>query len=289
MPIKLSAVRQAAAEALVFAGTAFRPDQAAAWERAIAAETRPNAKWLLELTLENARVAAARKLPLCDDTGIPHVLLEVGEKAEIEGGAGQLLRAVNDGIADGLRALPGRPMAVRGGERTRLAQSSGLHADPARLAPAPVMVRPAAGKNIRLTVLMLGGGPEIRSRTWRVFHHHDAERVIDEVAGWAAEMVGLLGCTPCVPAVGIGRTHYEATCLMLEAMAGGVFGSESEFEALITRRVNETGVGPLGLGGSVSALGSFVKIGPQRASGVRIACLRLGCSVDPRRASVVPE
>ena len=59
---------------------------------------------------------------------------------------------------------------------------------------------------------------------------------------------------------------------------------QNEYEKEITRRVNETNVGPLGLGGKVTVLETFMKIGPQRASGVRIVCLRPCCCFEPRKA-----
>ena len=73
---------------------------------------------------------------------------------------------------------------------------------------------------------------------------------------------------------------------MMEAMAKGDFGVQSDFEKRITEKVNEAEVGPLGLGGKHSVLAAFAKIGPQRASGVRIVALRPCCCFEPRRASV---
>ena len=73
---------------------------------------------------------------------------------------------------------------------------------------------------------------------------------------------------------------------MLKAMAYGDLNDQSEIESIITESLNNSKVGALGIGGSVTALGSFVKVGPQRASGVRIVCLRPCCCVEPRRSSV---
>jgi fumarate hydratase subunit alpha len=73
---------------------------------------------------------------------------------------------------------------------------------------------------------------------------------------------------------------------MMEAMAKGDFGIQSAFEKCITEKVNEANVGPLGLGGKHGVLATFAKIGPQRASGVRIVALRPCCCFEPRRASV---
>lgn len=289
MGIELSALRQASTDALIKASTRFNQDQRSAYERAIQRETEPNARWILEMILDNAMAAEKNGLPLCDDTGIPHVLVEVGRLAQIDAHICEVLEAVNTGIAQGLRALPGRPMAVKGDELERIAQARGLFKDPGMVVGAPIRVKAIEGRQVRLHLLMLGGGPELRSRTYRIFHHHDASHVCQEIASWAIEMAGLLGCTPCVPAAGIGRTHYEATCLMLDAMTYKTFGNENEFERSITTAINSSSIGPLGIGRGITALNTFVEVGPQRASGARIVCLRLGCCFDPRRSTVVLE
>ena len=74
--------------------------------------------------------------------------------------------------------------------------------------------------------------------------------------------------------------------MMMEAMVKGDFSIQSDFEKQITEKVNKANVGPLGLGGKHSVLATFAKIGPQRASGVRIVALRPCCCFEPRRASV---
>ena len=112
------------------------------------------------------------------------------------------------------------------------------------------------------------------------------EVVIDEIVNRAKEGVSKLGCSPCVLAVGVGRSQFEATSMMMEAMAHGDFSKQSEFERKITEKVNEAQIGPLGLGGKHSVLATFAKVGPQRASGVRIVALRPCCCFEPRRASV---
>ena len=74
--------------------------------------------------------------------------------------------------------------------------------------------------------------------------------------------------------------------MMMEAMVKGNYNEQTEFEKNITDKVNESNVGALGLGGKTSVLATFAKIGPQRASGVRIVALRPCCCIEPRRASV---
>ncbi len=158
--------------------------------------------------------------------------------------------------------------------------------DPGALKPAPILINPVDEDVLRLTVLMLGGGPAIRGITHRVFHKHSVDAVVDEIVTRAKEAVAKLGCSPCTLAVGIGRSQYEATSMMMEAMAKGNYDAQSDFERTITEKVNEAGIGALGLGGQTSVLATFAKVGPQRASGVRIVALRPCCCFEPRRASV---
>ena len=269
-------------ETLITAASTFRPDQIGAYEKAIAAETDETARWAMESILENARVAADTRGPLCDDTGIPHVILEVGPGSTI---TGELLESVREGVRQGLRELPGRPMAVMGDDVQRLEQSAGLSVNPDDMVLAPIMVIDSEEEGIRLNVLMEGGGPEIRSKTYRVFHKHSIDVVKKEIISWASDEVGNLGCTPCTLAVGIGRTHYEASSLMLQAMIRGRFDRQNEIETEITDEINRLRVGPLGLGGDTTVLATFLKVGPQRASGVRIVSIRPCCCFEPRTAS----
>lgn len=279
----MSSIQEKVADCLVRAGSTFREDQKEAYRRAIVEENRENSCWVLKQVLNNAIVAEERRSPLCDDTGIPHLFLEVGKNRSV---TGELLEQIKEGVAQGLRLLPGRPMAIKGDDYARIDQSGGLDKDSGALAPSPIVIKPVDEDVLRLTIMMLGGGPAIRGITQRVFHKHSVDVVIDEIVNRAIPAVSQLGCSPCTLAIGIGRSQFEATSLMMEAMAKGVYDIQSDFERRITYRVNKSQIGPLGLGGMHSVLATFAKIGPQRASGVRIVALRPCCCFEPRRASV---
>ena len=280
-------IRNLVADTLVKAGSTFREDQIAAYRNAIAKESNPQAKWVLETILENARAAAENQSPLCDDSGIPHLILDVGPGTEV---SAELLAAIQDGVSLGLQQLPGRPMAIMGSDVERLDQSGGLNEDSGAVLPAPIQIRSIDEPVLRLHVLMLGGGPAIRAKTYRVFHKHNVENILDEIVAWANEGVKNLGCSPCTVCVGIGRSHYEASSLMLQAQAEGRYDIQTEMEKEITSRINQSNIGALGLHGDTSVLATFMKTGPQRASGVRIVCMRPCCCFEPRVASVVlPE
>ena len=272
------------AACLVKAGSTFREDQKEAYRRAISTENNEGSCWVMKQVLDNALVAEKTCGPLCDDTGIPHIFIEIGKNRAL---TGQMMKDIKEGIRIGLRQLPGRPMAIKGDDYARIDQSGGLDEDSGALAPSPFLIRDCEDDDaLRITVLMLGGGPAIRGITQRVFHKHSVQVVIDEIVARAIPSVSQLGCSPCTLAVGIGRSQFEATAMMMEAMAKGNYNVQSDFEKTITERVNESNTGALGLGGKTSVLATFAKIGPQRASGVRVVALRPCCCFEPRRATI---
>lgn len=271
------------ADCLVRAGSTFRQDKKDAYRCAIANEELERAKWNLETILENAEVAERDRSPLCDDTGIPHIFVEVGPNKAV---TGQLLTAIQDGVREGLRQLPGRPMAIMGNDAQRIDMSGGISPDSDALDPTPILIKEVEEDVLRVHILMLGGGPAIRGITHRIFHKHNLNVVLDEIVNRAKDATRLLGCTPCALAVGVGRSQFEATAMMMEAMVYGDFSKQSEMEQYITDKVNETNVGPLGLNGKTTVLATFMRVGPQRASGVRVVALRPGCCFEPRHASV---
>ncbi len=283
MENKYNEIVNKVADCLVRAGSTFRADKKQAYRDAIDSEDSPIAKWNLETILQNAEVAERDRSPLCDDTGIPHVFIEVGPERSL---TGNLLKAIRDGVKEGLKLLPGRPMAIMGDDKQRIDMSGGISPRSEDLLTAPVLIKEVDEDVLRVHILMLGGGPAIRGLTKSVFHKHDLKVVLDEIVSRAKEETKLLGCTPCALAVGVGRSQFEATALMMEALVYGDFSKQSDMERYVTEHVNQSGVGPLGLGGKTTVLHTFMKVGPQRASGVRVVAIRPACCFEPRIASV---
>ena len=272
-------------DSIIKASTNLSVDKENALKLAIENETNENALWALEQILENYKVAQKTKFPLCDDTGIPHVVIELGSNREI---TSDLISQINEGIYQGLNKLPARPMAVKGNPIEKIEQSKGLFDDPGLMKPASFLIDNADNPDaLNIHFLLQGGGPEIRAKTYRVYHKRSFEIVINEAIGWLNDSLKLLGCTPSIPAIGIGRTHYEASSLMLKAMVYGNLDNMSNEERYITQKLNETQIGPLGFGGDTTVLGAFLKIGNQRASGVRIVSVRPSCFVEPRKATLI--
>lgn len=281
--MKSEQIEELVKNTLITASSTFKIDKKMAYTRAIETETNSNAKQVMEMILQNAEVAEKNMSPMCDDSGIPHLVLEIGPDATI---TGKMLDAIKIGIEKGLNALPGRPMGILGNASQRIDQSGGLNPDPAGVESSPILLRKTKENVIRLHILMFGGGPAIRAKTYRIFHKHNTNLVLNEIVNWSSEATAQLGCTPCTLAVGIGRSHFEATSMMLEALIDGRYDQQNDMELEITQRVNQSNIGPLGLGGKTTVLATFLKVGPQRASGVRIVCVRPCCCFEPRIASI---
>ena len=271
-------------DSIIKASTNLSDDKRNALKSAIKNESNENASWALTQILENYEVAQKTKFPLCDDTGIPHVIIEMGSHRQI---TQDLISQINEGIYQGLNKLPARPMAVKGNSIERIEQSQGLYEDPGLMKPASFLIDNAENPDaLNIHFLLQGGGPEIRAKTYRVYHKRSFDIVINEAIDWLKDSLKLLGCTPSIPAIGIGRSHYEASSLMLKSMVYGNLDDLSDEEKYVTQKLNQTNIGPLGFGGNTTVLGTFIKIGNQRASGVRIVSVRPSCFVEPRKATL---
>ena len=271
-------------DSIIKASTNLSDDKRNALKSAIENESNENASWALTQILKNYEVAQKTKFPLCDDTGIPHVIIEMGSERQI---TPDLISQINEGIYRGLNKLPARPMAVKGNSIERIEQSQGLYEDPGLMKPASFLIDNAENPDtLNIHFLLQGGGPEIRAKTYRVYHKRSFKIVINEAIDWLKDSLKLLGCTPSIPSIGIGRSHYEASSLMLKSMVYGNLDDLSDEEKYVTQKLNQTNIGPLGFGGNTTVLGTFIKIGNQRASGVRIVSVRPSCFVEPRKATL---
>ena len=272
-------------QAVIKASIGCSEEKTYALKKALKTETNENAKWALKLMLKNIKIANKEKLPLCDDTGTPHILIEIGKHDNI---TNTTISQIKQGIQEGLNQLPGRPMAVKGNDIERIEQSKGLYDTPDMVKPAPILLDTNnEQETTKIHILFLGGGSEIRSKTYRIFHKHSYQNIINETIKWLEESLKYLGCTPSIPCIGIGRTHFEATSLMLKSMVHGNLEKPTKIEEYITNELNKTNIGPMGLGGKNTVLGAFVKIGNQRASGVRIVSARPSCFVEPRVKTII--
>lgn len=270
-------IRVAVSSACRRAGFLLRKDVSTALSVAYRSEKNPLARRILKAVMENARVARIRQLAICQDTGMPIVFLEIGQDVRI---AGDLSRAVNQGVDDGYRRSYLRDSIVS----DPLARSKPAYS------PAVIHTQIVPGSRMRITVLPKGFGCENKSQL-KMFNPTAG---IEEIKKFVIEAVRAAGpdaCPPYVVGVGIGGTSDYAGLLAKKALLRSVLpgrrssGLAGRLERELLKRINELKIGPMGLGGKTSALAVNVATYPTHIAGLPVA-VNISCHAL-RSASVI--
>ena len=240
-------------------------------------EPWPPAKETLGLLLENMEIAAREEVPVCQDTGMTCVLLELGQNVRIVDG--DLYEAVHEGVrrgyADGYlrKSIVGDPLRrVNTGDNT----------------PALIHVDIVPGDALTITVAPKGGGTENMSRLTMLTPFAGREGVSDFVV----ETLRLAGPNPCPPTVvgvGIGGSFDRVAGLAKKALLRPIGEPHPdayyrEMEAELLTRINALGIGPQGFGGQSTALAVHIEAHPTHIATLPVA-VNLNCHVA-RRATV---
>jgi fumarate hydratase subunit alpha len=255
-------------ESLCVAACHELPDDVlAALERAASAESKPAAAKILAQLLDNARIAATERIPLCQDTGLAIVFIEQGTQVVLSGKNGTLVEAVNEGVR-------------RGYEKGYLRKSvvaDPLHGRPNTGTNTPAIVHHSlvAGETLKISLMAKGGGCENKSQ-FRMFRP-TCEK--SDVTDWIVDVVKAAGadaCPPFVVGVGIGG-DFEVSCLLskkallrrLDESHADAFYDQMETELLAG--INALGLGPQGLGGDTTALGVRIETAPCHIASLPVA------------------
>src|SRR4030042_1805808 len=241
------------------------PDVLSALEHARENEISPAARGVLETIIENAPIASTDEIPLCQDTGVAVVFLEIGQEVRIIGG--DLYSAVQDGVrraySEGYlrKSLVDRPFSSRNntGDNTPAI----IHAD---IVPGDKMV---------ITAMPKGGGAENMTRLAMLLPADGRSGVIDFGVRTGDESGGN-PCPPLIIGVGIGGTGEYSLLLAKKALLRKI-GENSpdketaDFEQEILEKVNSLGIGPMGFGGLTTALGGHVDTHPAHIASLPVA------------------
>jgi fumarate hydratase subunit alpha len=239
-----AAVSDATCRAIRDAEIRLPADVVAAIREAARNETSDIARQELGHILENIALAGRLRVPICQDTGVPVVYLTVPPAVPV---STDLLEAVAEGVRKATREIPLRPNAVLPLDRI----NSGDNTGPGM--PA-VHIRP--GKRLEITVLPKGAGAENLSRLAMLLPTEQ-----DRIARFVAETMLIAGGRPCPPVVlgvGIGGTFDGVAALAKEALLEPI-DTMDPFEQELCDAVNALGIGPMGLGGKITALAVKVK------------------------------
>ncbi|HEY6361308.1 MAG TPA: fumarate hydratase [Vicinamibacterales bacterium] len=276
--VEVSAVREAIARLLVESNYQIPADVLAALRNAVEREESPLGRRTLEQIVRNYEIAAEERLPVCQDSGVTVVMLEVGQDAHFAGGS--LHDAIYDAIREGTQSGYLR-WSVTGDPTRRLKMAGGGDA------PGVIHVDLVPGDEVRVTVASKGFGAENMSAL-RMLVPADGVAGIRDVVIDTVDRAGANACPPIVVGVGIGGTFEQAAFLAKKAVLRPLTTRNArpdlrELEDEWLEAVNRLGIGPQGLGGVVTALAVNIEVHPTHIAGLPVA-VNLGCH-SMRRAT----
>ncbi len=256
------------------------PDVLAALEHSRENEISPAARGVLETIIENATIASTDGIPLCQDTGVAVVFLELGQDVHITGG--DFYDAVQEGVRRAYdegylrKSLVDKPFSARvnTGDNT----------------PAIIHTDIVPGDKLTVTVMPKGGGAENMTRLAMLLPAEGRSGVIDFVVRTVDESGGN-PCPPLIVGVGIGGTAEYSLVLAKKALLRQIGeaspdSENAELEKEILERVNNLGIGPMGLGGSTTALAVHVETHPSHIASLPVA-VNLQCHSARQKKAVL--
>ncbi|MCR5477343.1 MAG: fumarate hydratase [Lachnospiraceae bacterium] len=269
-------IRDAVAELSIEANHFLSEDMREALQAAEESEVSPLGKRVLGQLQENLRIAGEEMIPICQDTGMAVVFAEIGQDVHLEG---ELLEtAVNEGVRKGYtegflrKSVVGDPL-----ERTNTGDNT----------PCVLHTRIVPGDHVRLTVAPKGFGSENMSRIF-MLKPADGEEGVKEAVLQAVRDAGPNACPPMVVGVGIGGTFEKCALLAKQALLvpADSHAQDPRYRAMeeeLLHRINQSGIGPGGLGGRVTAMAVHILTYPTHIAGLPVA-VNICCHVN-RHAS----
>ncbi len=247
-------------------------DMDIAMKNAVSTEKSPLGKKILSQLQDNLKIAGEDMIPICQDTGMAVVFLEIGQDVHFEGG--NLEDAVNEGIRRGY---------VDGYLRKSVVKDPILRENTKDNTPGIIHYKIVPGDQVKIKVAPKGFGSENMSRVF-MLKPADGIEGVKEAVLTAVKDAGPNACPPMVVGVGIGGTFEKCALMAKEALTREV-GSHSdipyvkELEEELLERINKIGIGPGGLGGSTTALAVNVNTYPTHIAGLPVA-VNICCHVN---------
>lgn len=270
--IRVEEITKNIKEMCIEANHFLSPDMAEAMKCAEKNEEAPLGKQILEQLQENLKIAGEDMIPICQDTGMAVVFLEIGQEVHFEGGA--LEDAVNEGVRQGY---------IEGYLRKSVVGDPLIRENTKDNTPAVLHTRIVDGDQVKIKVAPKGFGSENMSRVFMLKPAEGIEGVKDAVLT-AVKDAGPNACPPMVVGVGIGGTFEKCALMAKEALTREV-GSHSEIEYVkeleeeLLTKINSLGIGPGGLGGTTTALAVNINTYPTHIAGLPVA-VNICCHVN---------
>jgi len=262
--IEASAITQAVARLCQEANFNLGEDVLAALKKAQRSEKSPLGREFLSQLIENARIAQEEKMPLCQDCGTAVVFLEIGQGVHIKG---DLKQAIEEGVRRGYeqgylrKGIVSQPFS----KRTNTGDNT----------PAVIHTEIVPGDSLKIAVMPKGGGAENVSRLAMLLPNEGKAGIIELVAKTVKEAGGD-PCPPVIIGLGIGGTAEQAMLMAKKALLRKVGEPNpdpevAQLEKAVLARVNALGVGPMGFGGSTTALAVHALVSPTHITSLPVA------------------
>ena len=235
-------------------------------------EEAPLGRQILEQLKENLKIAGEDMIPICQDTGMAVIFLEVGQDVHLTGGS--LTDAVNEGVRRGY---------VDGFMRKSVVGDPILRENTKDNTPAVIHYDIVPGDQVKITVAPKGFGSENMSRVFMLKPADGIEGVKNAILT-AVKDAGPNACPPMVVGVGVGGTFEKCAILAKQALTRPLDQRSEipwvrELEEEMLARINRTGIGPGGLGGSTTAMAVNVNTYPTHIAGLPVA-INICCHVN---------
>jgi fumarate hydratase subunit alpha len=277
--IQASEITETIKEMCIEANHFLTRDMADAMRRAAENEKAPLGKQILNQLQDNLAIAGEDMIPICQDTGMTVVFLEVGQDVHIEGGS--IGDAVNEGVRRGY---------VDGFLRKSVVKDPLIRENTKDNTPAVIHYEIVPGESLRITVAPKGFGSENMSRVFMLKPADGIEGVKNAILT-AVRDAGPNACPPMVVGVGIGGTFEKCALLAKKALTRAVDERSEipyvrELEEEMLEKINQTGIGPGGLGGSTTALAVNINTYPTHIAGLPVA-VNICCHVNRHAVRVL--
>lgn len=270
--IKTDEIIENVKEMCIEANHYLTPDMEEALKTAAQSEKAPLGKQILGQLKENLEIAAEEMIPICQDTGMAVLFVEIGQEVHIEGGS--LTEALQEGVRRGY---------TEGFLRKSVVKDPLIRENTKDNTPAVIHYDLVEGDSMKITVAPKGFGSENMSRIF-MLKPADGEEGVKEAILTAVKDAGPNACPPMVVGVGIGGTFEKCALLAKKALTRPVDERShipyvKAMEEELLSRINQTGIGPGGLGGSTTALAVNINTYPTHIAGLPVA-VNICCHVN---------
>lgn len=238
-------------------------DMKEALEKGFDQEESPIGKQIIKDLLKNAEIAKNKRVPMCQDTGMVVVFVEIGEEVFVEG---NLKTAINEGIRQGY---------IEGYLRKSIVSDPIIRENTKDNTPGVIHYDFVKGNDLKITIAPKGFGSENMGRL-KMLKPSDGIEGIKDFILETVEIAGPNPCPPIVIGVGIGGTMDEVTKIAKKALMRPIDKNNplkhiADLEDEILDAVNDLGIGPQGLGGRITALGVNIETYPTHIAGLPVA------------------